>query len=161
MTIATMIKSATAAALALALSSGSAAADFRGGGSLTEFSANCSGWSGSVPVRVRHAPSELHGFPTQVTMMTPTYSEHLAVWQPFAATPLSYDALGRGMGTFFGIHPLWPRVRPVQRRIVARIDPLGPETVENAREIVLRLRISNFSNQQGCGATLIAVLTRA
>lgn len=155
------------AGLALAVTAGTAAADFRGGGALVEMTEACSqhGWpvGRALEVVVRHRPVEMNGpdVPfSQITMYFNDYTEHLAVWQTFASTTLSYDALGRGVGTWFGIHPLWPRVRPVQRRIISRVDPLGPETVQNAREMVLRLRISNFNSLQGCAATLVATVVR-
>ena len=156
-----------AVAVAAALTAGAstaALADFRGGGALMEFTPGCAanGWpvGSTLPVRVRHAPSEMVGFPTQVTIATPRYQEHLAVWQNFAATTVAYNALGRGLGTFFQLHPNWPRVRPVQRLITALVNPSGGATVENAREMVLRLRIVGFNDTPTCSATLVTVLRR-
>lgn len=150
--------------LAFALSAGMAQADFRGGGALFAFTSACggAGWpvGGSVPVRVRHAPSELYGQPSQVTIALPTQTQHFSVWSSFAPTTRNYNALGRQILTNFRLYPQSARLRPIQRRITERINPAQPETVANAREMFLRLRIERFNDVPGCSVTLAAVLRR-
>lgn len=159
-----VLKSLAGAAVALALTAGTAMAEFRGGGSLFAFTETCAqhGWpvNSVVPVRVRHAPSELYGFPTQVTIAMPTSTQHIAVWQPLNPTGTVFQALGRQLNTFFTLYPNNPQVSSVQRRITARVNAGQPETVANAREMFLRIRISGFGNLPGCGVTLAAQLRR-
>jgi hypothetical protein len=152
------------AALALALTAGAAQADFRGGGMLLAFTDTCrqQGWpaTGGLPVRVRYAPSELYGMPSQVTIALGSGVQHYAIWAPLEATTQVFQGQGRQIRTNFLLHPNRPRVRPVQRRITERVNPALPDSVGNARAMFLRLRIENFDNLPGCSVTLAANLRR-
>lgn len=151
-------------ALALVLTAGAAQADFRGGGALLAFSETCrdQGWpvGSAVSVRVRHAPSELYGNPSQVTIAVSTGVQHYAIWQDFVPSTQVYNGLGRQIWTNFLLHPNRPTVRIVQRRITRRVNAFLPESVDNAQEMFLRLRITNFNNLVGCAVTLTAQVRR-
>lgn len=157
-------RAAGGAALMVLTTLGPAMADFRGGGVLFNFTEACRqhGWPvGSVTQGViRYAPAELRGNPSQVSVILNSSAEHIAVWQNFVAGPNVYASLGRHMGTIFFLTspPDSPRVQIISRRITERINPLMPETIQNAREVTLRLRIANWNGLSGCGATLVATL---
>lgn len=159
-----MIRRTTAALAALVLSTGAALADFRGGGVLFAFTQTCAqqGWpvGTAMSARVRHAPQELYGNPSQVTIAVSGGTMHYAVWEPFVATTQVFNGLGRQLFTNFLLHNNNPRVRPVQRRFTALVNPALPESVGNAQEMFLRLRIENFNNLVGCSVTLAANLRR-
>lgn len=151
--------------LALSLSASLAQADFRGGGALYDFSAACAqnGWpvGGSVPVRARYTPAEdVSAPPSQITIATPTGNEHISVWGNMPQSTGFVGAAGRQLWARFANYGLRPLVRVSQRRITLRINPSGAETIPNAREIGLRLRIQNFGNLPGCTAVLAATLRR-
>jgi hypothetical protein len=152
---------------AIVLGTGAAQADFRGGGSIFAFTDTCAqhGWPvGSVlPVRVRYAASEDNpggAPPSQVTVAFPTGTEHFTLWGPFTASTTFAPAAGRQIWSFFVYYATAPRLRTVQRAILQRINPAGPDTIPNAREIVLRQRIQNFNNLPGCAVTVASTLRR-
>lgn len=158
------MRTAAAALAAMILSGGAALADFRGGGALFGFTQTCAqqGWpvGSTLSARIRHAPQELYGNPSQVTIALAGGTQHLAVWQPFVPSTQVFDGLARQVWTNFLLNPTNPRVRIVQRRITARVNPALPESVGNAQEMFLRLRIENFNNLVGCSVTLAANLRR-
>lgn len=158
------MRTAAAALAALVLSGGAAVADFRGGGALFAFTPTCAqqGWpvGSTMSARIRHAPQELYGNPSQVTIAVSGGTQHLAVWQPFVPSTQVFNGLARQVWTNFLLHPNNPRVRIVQRRITALVNPALPESVANAREMFLRLRVENFNNLPGCSVTVAANLRR-
>lgn len=157
-------RSLAALALGGALIAPPAWADFRGGGALFNFTESCrqQSWpvGGMLEVRVRHAPSELAGLPSQITIAFPTGTQHYAVWQTLAASSTNFNGLGRRVWTDFILHPNRPRIRPVARRITALVNAGLPESVQNAREMFLRVRIENFNDLPGCAVTLATQLRR-
>jgi len=152
-----------AALVALALSAVPAWAEFHGGGVLFGFSEACAGWAGAGPraVRVRHSPAEDAGRPPSgLTIAFGTGTEHLTRWGPYVTDGIFRGISGRQTWSRFAFYRSEPRLRVVEHRVLARVDPAGPETVPNARELFLRLRIQNFANLPGCAVTLGAVLHR-
>jgi hypothetical protein len=151
--------------VALALSVTAAHADFRGGGSVFGFTDTCAqhGWptTGSRAVRVRYSASEdFNEPPSQVTLAFGTGTEHFALWGPFNPSGSFFGAAGRQTWTRFVFYPTRPLVRVVQRQIVEKISASGPDTIQNARVVVLRMRIQNFNNLPGCAVTLTALMRR-
>jgi len=154
-----------AALVALALSAVPARAEFHGGGVLFGFSEVCAGWAGAGAgqraVRVRHSPAEDAGRPPSgLTIAFGTGTEHLTRWGPYLADGQFRGMTGRQTWSRFAFYRSEPRMRVVEHQVLARLDPAGPATVPNARELFLRLRIQNFANLPGCAVTLGAVLHR-
>jgi hypothetical protein len=156
-----------AAGAAVLLSAGTAQADFRGGGAVFGFTDSCAagGWpvGSMMPVRIRHSASEDNpggAPPSQITLAFPTLTEHYSLWGAFTPSPSFFGAAGRQVGSFFVFYPQRPLIRVVQRAVTERMNPSGPVTVQNARELILRLRIQNFGNLSGCAATVTASLRR-
>jgi hypothetical protein len=152
---------------ALLLSVGQAQADFRGGGALFGFTDVCAqhGWnvSGTHSIRARHAASENNpggAPPSQITIAFPSGTEHFSVWGPLTPSGSFFGAAGRQTWTFFSFYNTRPLIRTVSRIVTERVDPAGPATVQNAQELLLRLRIQNFNNLSGCSATVVATLRR-
>lgn len=142
-----------------------AQADFRGGGVLFGFSDVCAthGWvvNGSVPVRTRYTPAEdVSAPPSQVTIAFPTGTEHISQWGNMVPSNSFLGVAGRQIWSRFSFYETRPLVRVVQRVITQRINAGQPESIQNAREIVLRLRIQNFNNLPGCTAVLAATMRR-
>jgi hypothetical protein len=134
--------------------------EFAGGGSVFAFTDACAaaGWPAQAQaVQLRYGPGEVNGMPTQTAILWPTGAEHIQVWEPFAPTTQVFGGLGRQMWTFFVVPPDRPRVRPVQRRI---LRPAGETNIARADEIMLRLRVENWSGVRGCSATVAGVLRR-
>jgi len=155
------------AGTAILVSAGAAQADFRGGGVAFAFTDACSagGWpvGSAMPARIRHSASEDNAGgapPSQITLAFPTLTEHYSLWGAFTPSTSFFGAAGRQVGSFFVFYPQRPLIRVVQRVVTERINPSGPATIQNAREIVLRLRIQNFGNVSGCAATVTASLHR-
>ena len=147
----------------LALATGPARAEFHGGGVLFAFTEACSGWAEAAPraVRLRHSPAEDAGRPPSgLTIAFGTGTEHLTRWGPYQMDGTFRGITGRQTWSRFTFYDSEPRLRVVESRILARIDPAGPETVPNARELFLRLRIQNFANLPGCAVTLTGLLHR-
>jgi hypothetical protein len=151
----------------LLLSVGQAKADFRGGGALFGFTEACTqhGWrvAGTYSIRVRHAASEDNAGgapPSQVTLAFPAGTEHFSVWGPLTPSTVFNGAAGRQTWTFFTFYNNRPLIRTVSRIVTERVNPAGPATVHNARELLLRLRVQNFNNLAGCSATVVATLRR-
>lgn len=162
----TLRRAAGGAALTVLAALGPAMADFRGGGTLFNFTEACSqhGWpvGGASLAMIRYAAAELWGNPSQVSIVFQNGVEHIAVWQNFVAGPNVYTSLGREVWTGFRLHspPDSPRVQILSRRITERLNTLQPETIQNAREVTLRLRIVNWNAIPGCGVTLVATMAR-
>jgi len=146
-----------------ALSLSAARADFVGGGTVFAVTDACAPvWTpGRVyPTHVRYAPSEDLGQPpSHVTLAFPTGTEHFSLWGPMTPSGTVFRrAAGRQTWNRFVFYSNEPMMRVVQRTVTRTLDPQEPATIENAREIVVRLRINNFSNIPGCAATIAAVL---
>jgi len=151
--------------VALALSVAGAQADFRGGGSIFAFSETCAqhGWpvSGARAVRARYAASEdFNEPPSQVTLDFGAGTEHFALRGPLTPSGSFFGAAGRQIWTRSVLYPTRPLIRVVQRQIVEKIDTAGPETIQNARVILLRMRIQNFNNLPDCAVTVAALMHR-
>lgn len=153
--------------LALALGTGAAQADFRGGGAVFDFTPSCAqgGWpmGSTIPARMRHSASEdaAVGLATsQITVAFGHLTEHYSLSGAFEPSVSFVGAVGRQAGAFFVVYPERPLIRVVQRSVVQHVDPAGPNTVQNARALVLRLRIQNFGNIPACEATIAANLVR-
>lgn len=132
---------------------------FIGGGSVFGLTEACQPVLGaqSHGVTVRYSPSELGGLPSGVTIAWPEGSEHLALWGPLEPDPLFKGGAGRSVWSrfVFSAQPI-PLIRVGQRRVIV------PENagIEQAEELVLRLRVQNFAATQGCSVTLVASLKR-
>jgi hypothetical protein len=149
---------------ALVLAAGPALADFRGGGVLSGFSQGCAegGWpvDGAVAVRVRHAPSELYGNPSQLTLALRGQTQHYAVWQTLEPAATATPAQGRTFADGMQLQAGAIRLQPLQRLVTERVNPALAPSPANAREMVLRVRIDGFDQRAGCSATLATVLRR-
>jgi hypothetical protein len=158
---------AAAVCTAFALGAGAAQADFRGGGVVFGFTDICAqhGWpvGSSTPAQVRYAASEDNPGgvpPSEVTISFPTGTEHLLLWGPLVPSTAFGGAAGRQIWGFFTFYANAPRIRVVQRVVTQRINPAGPATIPNAREVLVRLRVQNFNNLVGCAVTVTATLNR-
>jgi hypothetical protein len=132
---------------------------FLGGGVLFAMTEPCTtqGWNASLnPVRVRYAPSEFNGFPSQVSVTLPEGAEHLSLWGPLVSSTAFGGGAGRQTWSRFLFYPQTPLIRVVQRAVT--LPPGG--TILHAEELVLRLRVQNFGAISGCSATLTATLRR-
>jgi hypothetical protein len=151
--------------VAWALSAVAAQADFRGGGAVFGFSETCAqhGWPvpGGRGLRVRYAASEDSSeMPSQVTLDFGSGTEHFALRGPLAPSGSFFVAAGRQIWTRSVFYPTRPLIRVVQRQIVEKIDAAGSDTIQNARVVLLRMRIQNFNNLPDCAVTVSALLQR-
>jgi hypothetical protein len=149
------------------LSVAPAKADFRGGGIINNFTEQCPDYwprNGTDIVRARYRASEVFGnFPSSVTLAFTTGSMQVSLWGPMTPSQSFFGGSMRYMFTEFFFQPggpVGPRVRVVQRLVTERLNPSGPNTVENARELVLRLRVQNFDGTPGCAVTIATTLRR-
>jgi len=151
-------------------SAGVAVADFRGGATVFDPTPDCGGWPqarGEVFL-ARYESSEIQGYlPSSLTLGTHSGAINIGLWGAMTPSQGFTPVQMRWMFTGFFLHmgnlnttPPGPRVRVVSRRITERLNPAGPESVENAREIVLRLRVQNFNFQAGCAVTVAATMRR-
>lgn len=150
---------------ALGLSASMAQADFRGGGVLFGFTETCAqnGWQvgTSYPVRTRYSASEdVSAPPSELTIAFPTGTEHVTLWGGFTPSTSFFGAAGRQSWMQFAFYATRPLVRVVQRQIHTLVNNSQPSTVQNAREVTLRLRIQNFNNLPGCAVTVVANMRR-
>lgn len=157
-----------------ATTSTTASADFRGGGAMFAFTEVCQpflGWGPQsvVEVQTRYLdtriprPNGQTPASSEVTLAMPSGALHFSLWQaPFTedGPGVFRGSVGRGIFSQFTFMSPRPRMRVVSNRVVSRIDPNGPETLENARSVVLRLRIQNPYGVQGCAFTVSAVMVR-
>lgn len=154
-----------------AASPDAARAQFAGGGSVFGFADACdaggfpTGAFGVVAVTVRYTDFDLRPDlgSSQVTIGFFGGTLHYALWRrPMAEIGNFFlGGAGRSMFNRFAFAANRPQIRTVQRRVVKRIDPAGPATMENAASIVLRLRIQNFADIPGCTATMAATMLRS
>lgn len=157
---------ATAAALALTISASAAWADFRGAGAVFGYSDCAPVWGPDTvsAVRVRYDDTAVSPglAASQVTIAFASGTFHYALWQRSFEEIGNFFLGGAGRSTFtrFNFATNRPQIRTVQRRVVTRINPEGPATIENAASIVLRLRIQNFADIPGCAATIAATMYR-
>jgi hypothetical protein len=158
------------ASAVLSLSAGIAMADFRGGATVFDPTSECGGWPparGDIFI-ARYQSSEVQGYlPSSLTLSGPGGAINIGLWGAMVPSQGFTPVQMRWMFTGFFIHmgnlntnPPGPRVRVVSRRITERLNPSGPETVENAREVVLRLRVQNFDFKAGCAVTVAATMRR-
>lgn len=149
---------------ALALGATAAQADFRGGGVVFGFTDECqtAGYvQNSYATMIRYTASELQGRPpSQMTLAFFTGTEHFSLWGGMGASTAFLGGAGRRTFTRFAFYGNRPLMRIVQRNITRRVNENGPNTVQNAREVQMRLRIQNFANVRGCAATVVATLRR-
>jgi hypothetical protein len=120
--------------------------------------------NGAIGVNVRYVDTEddRNQNSSQVTIAMPSGTFHYALWQsPMAETGTNFlGGAGRSTFTVFHFAANRPQIRVLQRRVVSLVDPGASPTIENARSVVLRLRIQNFSDLPGCAATLAATMRR-
>lgn len=167
--IVTRFRHALAIALpVLVLTSTAAQADyhFRGGGAIYSMTDACeaAGYdpNSAYAVSVRYSPSEARGEPpSQVTLGFFTGTEHFSLWGPMAPSGNNFfGGAGRQTWTRFVFYNNRPLLRIVRRTVTERVSASGPDEIGNAREVVMRLRIQNFSNVSGCVVTLVATMRR-
>ena len=139
---------------------------FRGGGTIYNMTSACeaAGYDAdsAYGVSVRYSPSEARGEPpSQITLGFFTGTEHFSLWGPMAPSGSSFfGGAGRQTWTRFTFYNNRPLLRIAARTVTERINSSGAESISNAREIALRLRIQNFSNVQGCSVTVVATMRR-
>jgi len=156
----------TVAAVLAALGAQPASADMRGGGIVYNFTDQCQGWPiGSADMfRARYRASELYGRPpSAVTLTFSDGAMMVALWGDMNPSSQFRGGSIRYMFTGFqyqGGSQRRPLVRVVARTVTRRIDPSRDDSLANARELTLRLRIQNFDNIAGCSATVVATFRR-
>ena len=161
-------------ALALGVTATAASANFRGGGTMFQFTEACQeplGWGPNsvAEVQARYVdtripqPNGSERMTSEISLALPSGGFNFALWQaPFTEDgPGAFrGATGRGIFSEFTFMSPRPRMRVVHNRIISRIDPDGPETLENARSVVLRLRIQQPFGIDGCAFTVAAAMRR-
>ncbi|MCC6000356.1 MAG: hypothetical protein JJU19_05750 [Pararhodobacter sp.] len=161
--------------LALGVTSTAALANFRGGGAMFAFTEACQqpvGWGPDavVTVQARYVdtaiplPDGAQRMASEMSIAIPAGALNLSRWQAsfVEGGPTEFlGATGRGIFSQFAFHRPRPRFRVVLNRVVSRIDPAGPDTLQNARSVVVRLRVQNLFGVQGCAATVTAAMRRA
>jgi len=158
---------ALAPVFAAGLGVSAAQADFRGGGVAFALTDECApAWPGSVlPLRIRYSASEDNpgaAPPSEITLAFGTGTEHFALWGPMTPSGNAFlGVAGRQTWSQFVFYDNRPLMRIVQRSVTQRINPAGGDTIANAQEILLRLRIQNVSNIRNCAATITATLRRS
>lgn len=160
-------------AFALGVTATAASANFRGGGAMFAFTEQCApiGWSPNtvVEVQTRYVDTRIlladgqERMASEVTLAMPSGAMNFSFWRGGFVEGDStafLGAAGRGMFTQFTFMFPRPRMRVVFNRVVSRIDPNGPDTLANARSVVLRLRVQNPYGVEGCAFTVSAALRR-